>query len=285
MRRIVSLLMVGVFFSVIAEAQVAGMQPGPQARAARAESKGPKGEKKLRWICKRLGLNVKQWEQAESLIAVYHAELDEAKANAAELMQRVQDKFAEVQAAKAEGNEELATRLQEELRNMAPLVQAENNFFEALTPMLLPEQRKRLPGLRERVATAGDVSLRPIHVLRAALPLSLTKEQRAQLEDVLADFRDALMNRKPDNEESSSDRVERLIVNIRGILTPEQAAKYDEAIEGLRNGAPAPKMFMPPGAKSKRLPETSNRLEVEGQSIELKPAQRKPLEPNKPKTE
>ncbi len=259
MMRRVTLWFIGVFCAASAVAQPPPTPPTPvaprPAPGRPAEPTGPQGEQKLRWVCRQLRLDDQQMQQAEALIATYHAELADLQQNAADLLQRIQDKAAEVKAAQTAGDVELTHRLQEELRNMAPLVQAENHFFEQLTPVLNDEQKGRLGAVRKRAETAGDVSLRPVHVLRAARKLGLTPEQNVKLEALLAEYRSAAAAARSEKPEAAEERVEQFVKNVRAILTPEQSGRYDKAIGALRDDPPVAQAFQPPVATTQPAPE------------------------------
>lgn len=237
MRRYVSLLIVGLVAPLLAVAQAPPVRAQPPGRPAAPE--GPKGEQKLRWVCKQLKLDGAQWQQVEALIAVYHASLDEQRGDAQDLMQRVRDKFAEIQAARDAGDEELAKKLQAELRDMAPGVKAENSFFESLEQILTEEQKRALPEVRAKAEKVGDISLRPIHVFRAAQECGLDREQLRKLENMIADFRTGIASNRPEGSEQAAQRVEEFAAQVRTILTPEQARKFDAQLEDMRMGAPA----------------------------------------------
>jgi hypothetical protein len=166
-------------------------------------------------------------------------------------MGRIRDKLAEVQAARDEGNTELATKLQAELREMAPGVKAENTFFESLIQILTPEQQAKLPDLRERADKLGDISMRPVHVVRAARKVGLTLDQQKEIEKLLADYRTRLVSERPTNKVETKTRVEELVDNIRAILTPEQATRFDTLINDLRAGA-EPARRISPGSKDEQ---------------------------------
>ena len=80
MKRRVSILLIGLLGMFTAAAQMPQGHPAMPQRPA-PEDAGPQGEEKLRWICAQLRLNADQKQQAESLIAVYHAELKESEEN------------------------------------------------------------------------------------------------------------------------------------------------------------------------------------------------------------
>ena len=89
-------------------------QVQPQVRRAPRRpdptEQGPKGEAKLRWICKQLDLSDQQMQQVEALIAVYQATLAEDRENPEDLMKRLKDKLAEIRNAEAAGEAERARR-------------------------------------------------------------------------------------------------------------------------------------------------------------------------------
>ncbi len=253
MNRRLGLLIAGLFCtaSVLAQVQLPQKPPGP---GRPPEPTGPQGEQKLRWICRQLKLDEKQMQQVEALITTYHAEQNDLEQNATELLQRIQDKAAEMQAARTSGDTERAKLLQEELRNLAPAVQAENHFFDALTETLTAEQKTKLPLFRKRAETVGDISLRPVHVLRAARKLGLTAEQNQQLEKLLDDYRISAASARGEKPAPADDRVEQFVKNVRSILTQEQAKAYDKAVADLRDNPPSPAPFQPPPATTQPAP-------------------------------
>ena len=212
------------------------------------------GEAKLRWICKQLRLDEKQTEQADALFATYQAELKDMEQHAAELLQRIQDKYAEVQAARTAGDEERAKKLQDELRALAPEAQAEGHFLDALDSVLKPEQKGRLPAIRKRAEVPGGQSLRPVYVLRAARKLALTPEQVGQLEKTLEDYRGAVMNHAGEKGPTGDEQIEQFIVSVRAILTPAQAAAFDKEVEALRENPPTAQPAQLPGAATQPAP-------------------------------
>jgi uncharacterized membrane-anchored protein YhcB (DUF1043 family) len=240
MNRIVLVLLFGLSSAGIALAlqtqQVEPPRPG-QRRPPPAET-GPQGEQKLRWICKQLRLDEKQMQTAEALIQVYKAEIEEQKKDPSALLQRIQDKYAEVRAAQSDGNTELAKKLQAELKELAPGTQAESHFFKDLEPALNPDQKEKLPAVRKKAETVGDVSMRPVHVIRAARKLGLSAEQDQKVESILEEYRKNIASNKPDSPEASAERVDKLVQDVRAVLTPAQAQAFDKGIEELREAAP-----------------------------------------------
>lgn len=215
-------------------------------RRPEPQPSGPKGEAKLRWIYKQLQLDELQRQQAEVLISIYHAKLAELREIGPELMEEIQALYAKIREKEAAGDQEGAQELRVQLGNLAPLKQAEKAYFDALEQVLTEEQKAKLPEIRERAETVGDVSVRPVHILRAARKLSLTREQRIQLEKVLEEFRASQTGAQPQNEGARSKRMKQLTEDVRAILTPQQAEEFDKEIADLRDGAPAAERFVPP---------------------------------------
>lgn len=239
---LMTLAMVSAFTAQAQEKEQIELKRIPPPRPTQPQQEevaAPQGDKKLRWVCRQLRLNDEQMQQAEALIAVYNAELTEMQANAPELLQKIQDKFAELQKAKADGNQDEVTRLQQELREMAPGVAAENHFYDSLMGVLYEEQAERLPAIRKRAENAGDLALRPVHVLRAAMKLSLNQEQRAQLEKLLADFRQLQLNERTRTDAEAEQRVDQLVADIGNVLTAEQKAEFSKSVKELREAPPA----------------------------------------------
>ncbi len=208
---------------------------------------GLTGERKLRWVCQQLRLTTEQMKQADALIAIYNQEVEEEKKGAVELMKTIVDKYAQMKAAETAGNTEEAARIKTEIKAMGLGTKPEAAFFENLTPQLTDEQKQKLPALRERASKSGESSLRPIHVLRAARGLDLTAEQREKLEQVLDTFRNGLRTTPPRAPEQFDERLDQFIQDVRAVLTPQQAQKYDEQVTLLRVTAPAPGPIHIPG--------------------------------------
>jgi|GEM_PF-2495744 len=260
MKRSVSSLIIGLALVAVSSAQtpipLEKIQPPPGFRPQSAappadDQSGLQGERKLRWICKQLRLSDEQMQQAEALIAVYNAELKAMEAEAVELLQKIQDKYAQIQAAKAQGDTQAVQTLQEELRNMAPGVQAENHFFEGLQEVLNDEQKERLPAIRKRAAAAVDIMLRPVHVLRAVRKLTLTSEQDQKVEKLLADFRQKQVTSRPSNQQAAEEQVDQLVADIRALLTEEQAALFEREITILRDDPPPARPIELPSPQTK----------------------------------
>ncbi len=241
-------------------------QVQPQVRRAPRRpdptEQGPKGEAKLRWICKQLDLSDQQMQQVEALIAVYQATLAEDRENPEDLMKRLKDKLAEIRNAEAAGETERAAELREEMRNLSPGNRAENEFFESLEQYLNPQQLAKLPNARQRSETIGSIALRPVYVMRVAFNLNLKPEQTRQLESLLQAFRLDIRQNRPANQEDVTQRVDTLVGQVREILTPEQAEEYDSQIESLRGNTPPSNVLqLPPPSYTASQPKPAEPAE------------------------
>lgn len=227
------------------------IQPAPGGQAGRPagapEEGGLKGEAKLRWIISRLQLDENQTKQADALIQVYNAQIQEAEANKAEYLRRVQDKLAEIKAAQSENNQDRVKQLQSEIQAMTPTVAAENEFFSSLGQHLNDAQKARLPKVREQALRPNEAVLRPAHVLAVVHELKPTKEQTAKIEEVLDAYRKQIVAERPRDVAAMEARVEDLIGKLRAILTPEQQTQFDAKLGTLKADPPTA-LQMPPGA-------------------------------------
>lgn len=236
-RNTAAAILLGVTGILSAWAQV---PPATRPAARTPEEPALRGEAKLRWICKRLQLNEPQTQQMEALITAYNAELAEYQKDPAEMAHQLQEKSAEIQAARAAGDEQRVEKLRQELRELAPEARAEKTFFERLEQSLTEAQKTRLPQLRELAKDPKSASLRPFHVIQAARELGLSPDQDRRLEEVLETFRKNQMVDRPKDFTAMEERVEQLVQDVRAVLTAAQAAKFDDRIATLRFSAPAP---------------------------------------------
>ena len=246
MMRRVSLLIVGVMGVISAAAQPppppVARPPAPPPRLATrpAEDSGLQGEAKLRWICKRLQLNEQQTQQMEALIAAFNAQMAEGQKDRTDMLRKLQERSAEIQAAREQGNEALVEKLRAELRELSPDVRAEKDFFEALVQVLTEPQKTRLAQVRELAKNPQSATLRPVHVLRAARELGLTPDQDRRLEEVLDSFRKSLMVDRPKDQAAMEERTEQLVRDLRPVLAPDKVARFDEKLSEWRINPPPP---------------------------------------------
>lgn len=221
--------------------------PGGQPARPAEDASALKGEAKLRWIVGRLQLDENQTKQADALIEVYNAQIQEAEANKAEYLRRVQDKLAEIKAAQSENNQDRVKALQAEIQAMTPTVAAENEFFSSLEQHLTDAQKARLPKVREQALKPNEAVLRPAHVLAVVYELQPTKEQIRKIEEILEAFRKQAVAERPRDVATMEARVEEFSKKLRDVLTPDQQSRFDAKIAAVKQDPPAP-LQMPPGS-------------------------------------
>lgn len=235
MRR-AALVLCMLFMAIgVSQAFQVKMTPVPAKPPA---NEGPKGEDKLRWVCRQLRLDSEQSQQAEALITLYKSRLEEMSSNALELMTEMRDLAAEIKAKQEAGDTAAVAALQERLRNLAPSRRAENEFFENLSQYLTEDQKARLPQVRARAEVVGDVKLRPAHVVKLVLSLELTNEQRAQFETLMRQYREDVRRLRPQDENLIADRVQQFATDARALLTPDQQKQFDTGFDALQQNAP-----------------------------------------------
>jgi DNA-binding protein H-NS len=253
MRRFVSLALLSILVVGLAHAQSPALQP-PSGGRSGPEDAPPQGAEKLRWVCKQLGLDEAQWQQAEALLVVYEAEIADVEENKAELLMQIQEKFAELQAARESGDQAEVARVQKEMRALAPGIRAENNFFDGLKQVLDEKQIERLPRLRERAESLTSVSLRPVHIWRAAWKTDLDREQMAKLEAAFAEYRKQAAADRPESKADARERVDALREVVAGLLTDTQKEGFDAALAEMEDAGvkPATAISVPQPAPAPR---------------------------------
>ncbi len=285
--------MLPVWIGVLAWVSVAGAQTSaPARRAPVPEDRELKGEPKIRWVCDRLSLNDEQKQQMEALIGGFYAEMAAMEGDAQPIMMRIRDKYGEIQKALADKNYDLVEKLQIELRNLAPTTMAENHFFEAFEPILTPEQKAKLPQLREDVKFAEAPPTRqpvqppppptqgqppaqkvepPPPAQNSQPPPTPPGANAVRPIHVLLAARDVNLSSEqhrwlekvldeyrtnlktpPKDAPAPDDKVAGLVQSVRAILTPAQATEFDKKLEIRRATAPPPPPPPPPPPAQQR---------------------------------
>jgi hypothetical protein len=248
MRRVVFAVLVVVIVVAPLRGQDSGRErpgvsarPLPQAAAPRAEQgRQISVLQKLRYVCKRLGLDARQREHAEGVLAMIAAEAEMGEAATRQRMEDIMSTYQAMQAAQDEGDEERASALREELIGLAPGTEAQRKFVERMTPVLNEEQQARLATLLEQLKEAKleDVELKPIEVLRLARQQNLTAPQATQLRVLQDEFRRQVES--VTDADAQSELLDKLIRDISGLLTGEQRAGFSREIESRRLDWPGP---------------------------------------------
>ena len=240
MRRILFVGLLSCFLSVPLLAQ--NPQPvrisGPtQPAPPRVQPETPKDVpvlQKLRYICKQLDLDDRQWQHVEGLFAILEAESTMSQDQTRQRMELIMSTYHEMQAAQEAGDTKREAMLREELRGLAPGVEAERKFVEGLTPALKPAQQARLTMLLDQLRTVKtrDLELKPIDVVRVARQLDLDAAQHESLRKITSDFRASIATASDSDQQKKL--LDKLIADIAAICNAEQKATFEREIDKRR---------------------------------------------------
>lgn len=202
-------------------------------RVARAERRrGTPGGRVLAEVDRlrsELKLSAEQAERFDELYARLEEELRPPRADSPEV-QRIIDEL--VEAAEA-GDMERVKQLRERLPNPQRAgEQALVRFLDELEPILEPEQVQTLERFRQRVGSR-QTGHRLELMFRIVRRLDLDADQRQQVRELERETRRAMreLRRKPAELARLATEVE---VELRGLLTAEQAAEFDRWLERQR---------------------------------------------------
>jgi len=232
MRRITFVWLTALLLAVTSFAQTAR----PTQRTPRGgEQVVPlRGEQKLRYLIRQLDLGPKDREFVEGLLEVYADQVRAQKTGQeqrGDLLERVRVLYAKMEEAEQAGNTQRAEELREQMKLLGPGVLAEREFLAALEADLSDDQKAALKQAQQRLRRVPDGALRPIDVLKAAQVLELAPEQQSKLSKLLREYRahaKGLAGRLSGPARQLA--LGRIISDIRGILTPEQAERLDQQI-------------------------------------------------------
>ncbi len=94
---------------------------------------------------------------------------------------------------------------------------------------------------RQRLRRVPDGALRPIDVLKVAQALQLDPEQQRKLSKLLQEYRSYVAGVAGRLSGPTRDlALGQIVSDIRGILTPEQAERFDKQIVKLRPATAVP---------------------------------------------
>lgn len=211
-----------------------GRPTGPGGGAALPGFPELRDEERLRYLMKQLALNPQQQQHAEGLLAVY---LDAKQAKMAVIKggaDEIRAKYLEMDAARKAGDNARVEQIQKDLRDFTSNVQAENEFMSNLESVLTAEQKATLVEIKQRLEKNPTGTLRPVDVLIVARSLNLSPDQTKKLDEVREKFRAEANQIMPFDVARRNTLVDTLVVDVRGVLRPEQAAAFDKRIENWR---------------------------------------------------
>ncbi len=242
MRRITFVWLTALLLAVISFAQT--IRPTQRTPRGGDRIVPLRGEQKLRYLTRQLNLGPEDREFVQGLLEVYAHQVRAQKVEQEErgnLLERVRVLYAQMEEAEQAGNTQRADELREQMKVLGPGVLAEREFFAALEGNLSDDQKATLKQARQRLRRVSDGALQPIDVLQAAQGLQLDPEQQRKLSKLLQEYRAYVAGIAGG---LSGPRRElalgRIVSDIRAILTPEQAERFDKQIVKLRPKAPAP---------------------------------------------
>ena len=235
MRRLVFALLLTPLLSVPVLAQATQLTPQPGPRRERPSAIPV--DLKMRYICKQLDLDDKQWQHVDGLLAIVEAQKHSSQDSLRDYLTQLQAVVQERDAARAAGDTQCANELNEKLKNMAPGVKAEKEFIEGLMPALSAEQKEKFEALHKSLANVTDLSLKPIQVLRVAREYDLSPEQRKALAKIQDDFRERIGDASSAGD-TKADLLQELIDAVAGVFEGEQRQEFEERIDKMRPDTP-----------------------------------------------
>lgn len=207
---------------------LAAAQPGPQRKALQ-------GETRIRYLLIQAELSPDQQKQADALLEVYRAQIEEEKKNPEEFVAKIRAVYEEVMEAKNAGDTERAKQLEKELRSMAPGAQAERDFFIALDPTLTAKQKARLERAKTRLNRRGqNPEVTPADVLDAARAMDLSPAQQEKVDDVEKRIREKVGQAGAMTDMTRERLIDETVDLVKRTLTSEQAKEFEQEIKLMR---------------------------------------------------
>lgn len=188
------------------------------------------GEKKVRYLLRQLDLSEQQAAQAQGLIEAVFSGQEAAPPS----VDRVREIWAEIEKAKKASDQEKVKALTKQLQQMGREVPQESEFFTKMESHLTDEQKKKLAQAQSRLERNPSGALRPIDLLRAALALDLTPQQRRAVIDAHGAVRKRL---GPVLRPSASLRLELVnicVEEVRRLLAPQQRENFEHRARAMR---------------------------------------------------
>ncbi len=191
-------------------------------------------EKKVRYLLRQVHPTEQQVAQAEGLLESFASE---AVAPPEQIdLEKVKELYKELEAAQKAGDRDSVQRISEELRTIGKGGGGDNEqeLFANIASMLDDKQKKLFDAARARLARNQTGCIRPIDVFNTAKGLGLNADQTAKLAAQREQFRIAINEGAKRTEEQDAEALNKLIADVRAILTPEQTKSFDASIQDLR---------------------------------------------------
>ncbi|MGE0480881.1 MAG: hypothetical protein AB7Q17_10470 [Phycisphaerae bacterium] len=234
--------------AAIAQMPNPGQPTNPAARVLR-------GEDRLTYLGKRLGLAPAQKQQFDSLLEVYRVTVADERSRTADILHQIRSLLTDLQEAQKAGDTAKADAIRDQIGMLRPGVKAEKEFLTNLTPMLDPGQIELLEMLKQRLDRNRATELAsPLEILAAARALQPTEQQTKDLDKLQEDLRQKMASQTDVNREAVLEQFTR---DVRKVLTGDQVAKFDRVVEALKpepvnpasaENTPTPVNITPPGA-------------------------------------
>ncbi len=231
MRKSWILPLFGCVFAGLALAQTA---PEALPVAAVHSKQNLAKEKRVRYLLRQVHLNEQQKSQAEGLIETFATE-NVAQAEQIDL-EKVKELYKKLEEAQKAGDREGVQRISEELRTIGRGGGGDNEqeLFQNIAAMLDAKQKTAFEAAHARLMRNPSGCVRPVDVFNIAKGLEPKPEQLAKLIELRDQFRAAINEGAKRTEEQDTEALNKLIGDVRGILTPEQGKALDAAIQGMR---------------------------------------------------
>ncbi|MFO0837468.1 MAG: hypothetical protein U1D55_03010 [Phycisphaerae bacterium] len=241
------------------------VQPTPPPQRKPATQRPLTGKEKLQYIVSQVDLTAEQEKHVSGLFERYENDTKQEQERVQKRVEEIRALYAEIQAAEQAGDQKKKDALNEQLRLMAPGVQAEEDFLRDFATALTPPQKTQFDAVKARLVRAPDGGLRPADLLNIIQGFKLTDDQMTRVNTVKEGFRKSVNEMATLEDPQRAEVLQRFSNDLRGVLTTEQQAEYDKKVTRMR----------PPAAKiTGTLPG--------GGTIEIQPVDAPPWMKNQP---
>lgn len=226
----VRVLLFGLAGLGIVAASPAWAQPEFPAAAINEKAK-LLGEAKTRYLLRQIDLTEEQATHARGLIDSILAEGD---APSDVNVDQVREIWTQLEKAKEAKDQEKVDELTKQLQQIGQQASGHADVFANLEPQLTDQQKQKLAQARARLERLPSGALRPIDLIRAARSLNLTAQQERNLVQASIATREMLGPLQRPSVDLKLRMMTQLVGEIRAMLNPEQAARFEHRIRALR---------------------------------------------------